>query len=48
MGPTRRSVVAILRNNLEKAPPPSDDAVFVTLHHENVRGPTYFEKEESG
>lgn len=47
MGPTRRSVVAILRNNLEKTPLPNDDVVSLNLHHENVRGPTYFEKEES-
>jgi transposase len=46
MGPTRRSVVAILRNNLESAPIVDDDITSITLHHENVRGPTYFEKEE--
>jgi len=47
MGPTRRNVVAILRNKLERTPLPNDDDVdSVAVHHENVRGPTYFEKEE--
>jgi transposase len=46
MGPTRRSVVAILRNKLEKGPLPSDEIASVAVHHENVRGPSYFEKED--
>ena len=46
MGPTRRSVVAILRNKLEKGPLPSEEIVSAAVHHENVRGPSYFEKED--
>lgn len=49
-GPTRRSVLAILKRRIErKPPPPLDDepAHQLPLFHENVRGPAYFDKEKN-
>jgi transposase len=47
VGPTRRSVVAILRNHLDGAPLPIEETSTQVVHHENVRGPLYFEMEEN-
>ncbi len=45
-GPTRRSVVTILKRGLESAPVPTeDDEPTQFLHHEHLRGGDYFNKE---
>jgi len=49
-GPTRRSVLAILKRRIERKPlPPIDDEPThqLPLFHENVRGPAYFDQEET-
>jgi transposase len=46
MGPTRRSVVTILRHNLESRPLPAEEEGPPALHHDNVRGASYFDKGE--
>lgn len=47
MGPTRRSVVAILRNKLDRQPLPAEEPMTTRSagHHINVRGASYFNKE---
>jgi transposase len=40
---SRRSVLIILKDNLDKQPlPVNEPEQTVTLHHENIRGPDYF------
>lgn len=46
MGPTRRSVVTILRHKLESRPLPIEEDSPPALHHDNVRGASYFDKGE--
>ena len=48
-GPTRHSVIAILKRKLEVKPPPSvDEPTYqLPLLHENIRGAAYFDKEEN-
>jgi len=47
-GPTRRSVVAILRRNLDRRPPPPEEPITtVAVEHDNVRGPSYFDQEKN-
>lgn len=47
MGPTRRSVVAILRRRLEHRPIPPEETPRAPVHHDNVRGASYFDKESN-
>ena len=45
--PTRKSVEMILKKGLELAPVPADRQEPIPLiHHENVRGSSYFDKKE--
>ncbi len=47
--PTRRSVVAILRNNLDQVPEDAEDEqLSLPVEHENVRGGDYYATEPSG
>ena len=47
--PTRRSIVAILRNNLDQvAPTPDDEQLSLPVEHENVRGADYYATEPLG
>jgi len=48
-GPTRRSVLAILKRRVERQPPPPDDqpAHQLPVIHDNLRGPAYFDQEEN-
>jgi hypothetical protein len=36
------SVASILKNNIDRCPPDPDAADGPTIHHQHLRGPTYF------
>jgi hypothetical protein len=45
--PNRKSVETILKRGLERAPiPTTSEEPQLPLHHENVRGSAYFDREE--
>jgi hypothetical protein len=44
--PTRKSVEAILKRGLDRAPADDGDAAPRIVVHENIRGADYFDKEE--
>ncbi len=47
-GPTRKSVVTILKRGLESVPlPTEDDEPTQFLHHEHLRGGAYYDKEKT-
>jgi hypothetical protein len=47
-GPTRRSVVAILRGNLDQSPLVLEEtSTAIVVNHDNIRGPSYFNQENN-
>jgi transposase len=47
-GPTRRSVVAILRANLDRVPlVPEETSTAIVAQHDNIRGACYFNQENN-
>jgi transposase len=46
--PTRKSVEAILKRGLDRAPIEDADAAPRIVVHENIRGGDYFDKKEQG